>query len=138
MWLNIRLPPCHSPSSVWYCGERATRQDGSQAASIMFVPTIQPTTGSFTTHAWSTVAVQVGAAASAAGAAALAAAAAASSAIRPIRRIRDLRSRGWGIVGYLAPQVLRQVARPGDVGPLLPEHGDARPAHEGGRIARVG
>src|SRR4249920_77671 len=95
MWLNTRLPPCHRPSSVWYCGESATRQAGSQVACTAFVPTIQPTTASSTTHAGSTVAVQAGPA-FAAGAAAPAASAAARSAIRRIRRIRDLRSLSFG------------------------------------------
>src|SRR3954452_24787982 len=84
MWLNTRLPPCHRPSCVWYCGESATHQAGSQVAWTAFVPTIQPTAGSFTTHAGSTVAVH-GGIALAAGAPAPAASTAATSAIRPIR-----------------------------------------------------
>src|SRR4249920_837123 len=146
MWLNTRLPPCHRPSSVWYCGESATRQAGSQVACTAFVPTIQPTTASSTTHVASTVAVQAGPA-SAAGASAPAANAAARSAIRPIRRIRDLRSLSFGelladmrgscgrrILGHLVPQVLGQVARTGNMVPLLCEHGNARLPHERGRL----
>src|SRR3954471_2891849 len=129
MWLNTRLPPCHRPSCVWYCGESATHQAGSQVAWTAFVPTIQPTAGSFTTHAGSTVAVH-GGIALAAGAPAPAASTAATSAIRPIRRTRDLRSTSFGELGmggscgrrirrHLVPQVLGQIARLRNMVPLL-------------------
>src|SRR5690242_20074205 len=94
MWLKTRRPPCHSPSPVWYCGERATRHAGSHVAETAVVPTIQPTTASFTTHAGSTVAVQAGPAA-AAGDGPAAPIAAASRTIVARRRIRHLRLVRW-------------------------------------------